>query len=466
MATTHGELRQNANKDGTSGSTGLGSREEPKEPGNSTRSEAAGSLQVVNNRDYTVVTIHDTPQPLDAFSPLRGVSSNSRADELRTARTDLNVTTHSIPPTTGTMMRGTSGGEEERKTTSGAEKKKTSRYAQVKCNKCSKLGHIKKHCKSGAKPANGGTRQKQKETLIKEDLQREEEHRAGAEDAKREAKIDPVHESAPHSSKKPEDNRDDHYSSLATSLTNVAEETKQLEAVLSRCSSINPESLSPISAFLFWLWKVLALVLFGTFLQILVLGWWTLICVIAQSPLFGYTIYSLWRDCKEKGNFYEFYLRSMQLDSNYVKVECPVVATDYDTLVYKTNLRVDTHSLKDAELKPYLHQVSIWRPNSRHWILNLVAPAFFRKAPEMMVISATLLKQQICDIDVFYDADQLVLKSQMQALRNQRVYISSHDVAQYGDIHGNTAFIAALHNERINSKKRGLLDFLRSPARA
>lgn len=409
------------------------------------------------NLDWIAITIQPpAATPVDAPT---AAAVPTPSNPLRVATENLNVTSHQIPPTGGSQMRRNSGKKKKNGT-----KESGSPSRSVKCRRCGQIGHIKKHCKAGSSADRGGTRTGKKKKLIDEALKAEAEQAAGAQDAAQEQAAD-ARESVQPSSEEPEPGLPAHYSSLSSSVQNLQAERLQLDRVLYRSSHTAVKD-TPFDAFQFWAIRFGLLYLIAVFAQIQVLGWWSFICFFSQAPLVYMSIHALWRDCVEKRWFYMGYLTANQIYANRVVVKGHVPSTFDEGPTTSTELRVDNHALKDAELKPYLHEVELWRANNKHWFLNLYAPEFFTLKPERLVISSTLLKHLIADIDVFYDTKQLLLKSQMQCLRNQRVAISAEDIAHYGDVYGNTALIATFHNERVNSTKRRTLDFLRSPARA
>lgn len=409
------------------------------------------------NLDWIAITIQPPVSPVDA--PTTGPAPTP-SNPLRVATENLNATSHQSPPTGGNSARRKRNSRKKKNGTN----ENASHYQSVKCRRCGQIGHIKKHCKAGSSADSGGTRTGKKKALIDEAVKAEAEQAAGAQDAAQEAAADAA-ESVQPSSEEPECSLPEHYSSLSSSLQNLQAERLQLDRVLYR-SSHTVVNDTPLDAFQFWAVRFGTLYFIAVLVQLMVLGWWAFICLFSQAPLVYMSCYALWRECVEKKWFYVGYLLANQVYADRVVVKEHVPSTFDEGPTTTTELRVDHHALKDAELKPYLHEVELWRANSNPWFVNLIAPEFFTLKPERLVISGTLLKHLISDVDVFYDTKQLLLKSQMQCLRNQRVAISAEDIARHGDVYGNTALIATFHNERVNSKKRGILDFLRSPARS
>lgn len=429
------------------------------------RSENLGGIQIV---------IHHPESNSYASAVASSSEADSRAaervqalvpsDPLRTATDSLNSKSHQNPPTGGKSSKMEDS--KTRKKTNGKQKKsgkqnQGSHSSSVICNNCGQRGHIKKGCRSGPSPQLGTTRGEKASTLIAQSVKDHEEQVVGAEVVRQqEAQLD-AEESAPVSAGEPESTLPQHYSSLTSPLQNLQAERLQLERVLSRCSTTDGDK--PSDAFQFWIWKFGFLYLLSILVQFIILGHWTWLCILSQSPLVVLSVKALWLDCKEKRWLYEAYLSACQIYADRVIVQQEVPSTYDEGIKYKTELRVDSHALKDAELAPYLFQVSVYKANDKHWAFNLCFPEQFKIPAERMVISSTLLKHSLADVDFFNDTKQLLLRSQIQCLRNQRVGISAEDIAIHGDVYGNTALVATFHNEKTNSSKRRMMDFLRSP---
>lgn len=407
------------------------------------------------NHDLIQVIIHNPDVEETRTTRVDPVPSNP----LRLATDNLNAISPQIPPTGGNSKTRRMSGK--RTPTKSVGKEKDSRSRSVKCHKCGQIGHIKKHCKQGQPQRLGGTRGDKNATLIQDQLRVEAEQAAGAQDAQAEMQQD-AEESVALSSQEPKLVLPEHYSSLSSPLENLVEEKIYLERVLHRCSNVDLNT--PYDAFMFWFRR--ALTLFILFFLILC-SIYGRVPVSFGTPFLVYFFYYLMvmlhRNCVEKRYFYETYIAANQIGVRRIEVESAVISDFDHGIKYDTEIRAENHSLKDAELKPGLFEVKLYQPNNEHWILNHLFPTYFHKRPERMVVSSTLLKHQICDVDVYYDSKQLLLKSQMQSMRNQKVAISTDDLARYGDIYGNTALLAAIHNEATNKKKRAVLDFLHSP---
>lgn len=417
------------------------------------------------NLDWVAITIQpadsSTVAPVPAVLPVP-------SDPLRTATNNLNSLTHQLPPTGGNSERRKTSGRMKTPKTNGKKSpngETSSHFTSVKCRKCGRIGHIKKHCKLGSKPGHGGTRGTKSESLIAESLKETAAQVAGAQDAALEQDQD-AQESAQPSSEEPVPKLPEHSSSLSSSQPDSQGEGLQLDRILARCADPRSRLNKPVDAFQFWALRFGSLYVLSVLIQFSIVGHWAWLCIFSQAPIIFFAFKALWLECKEKRWFYEAYIRACQIYADRIALRQDVPSSFDEGIQFGTELRVDNHSLKDAELRPYLKEVELWRANDKHWILNLCFPEYFTKEPSRLVVSTTLLKHLVSDIDVFYDTKQLLLKSQMQCLRNQRVAISASDVALYGDVYGNTALIASFHNERVNAHKRGILDFLRSPARA
>lgn len=416
------------------------------------------------NRDWVEITIRPPLPAVNSVPAQTQAVLPAPSNPLAVATDNLNVTSHQIPPTGGRSSEENQ--KNKRKKTSGSRKKTNgtkdsdSRTASIKCNNCGRIGHKKRHCKFGTKPGSGGTRGSKKKDLIEESLRDTAAQAAGAQDAAEEAAAD---ESVQPSSDAPEQKAPEHYSSLHSSLTDHEHEKFELQRITGRIFD-GPHKDSSMDAFFFWMWRFGLFYLLTILLEIIIAGWWALIVVFTQLPLALLLVEALRRNCIEKKWWYDRYILANQIYANRINVN-HMLLSQYDTdPIYSTEVRVDTHSLKKEELKPYLYHMSIYRANDKHWMFNAIAPAFFRLPPKPIIVSGTLLKHMICDVDFFNDPKQLLIKSQMQALRNQRVAIAASDIATYGDIYGDTALIAALHNEQRNLQKRRILDFPRSPA--
>jgi hypothetical protein len=397
-------------------------------------------------------------------------------DPLRSATDSLNIQVPPVnPPTGGTQKMRMSGRKSEatpKKMKSGKKNKTDSlkgdsRSHTVKCNHCGQLGHTKKWCKLGKKPGSGGTRSAKNKDLIEESLQRTVEQVAGVRDAQIEMASDPptgAPESVPPSSEEPKPGLPVHFSSLSSQQENRVEELLLFERALQRCSTTGFNT--PKDAFMFWGWRFGVILLFQLVFFFVLFGRKPMSFMVPFLGMLYYKLYYwLWRSCVEKKWFYEAYIQANQIGWRRVHVHS-TLESDYDNgIKYLTDLRVDNHALKDAELKPSLYRVSIYRSNDKHWLFNLFFPQFVQIPVQKMAVSYTLFKNQIADIDVYYDPKQLLLRSQMSCLRNQKVAISADDISKYGDIYGNTALLATLHNDEVNLHKRAVLDFLHPPAR-
>ncbi len=428
------------------------------------------------SENWIEVVIHN-PESDDVTRNIPGSPiSVVPVDPLRTATDSLNISVPPAnPPAGGTQKAKMSGRKSEttpNKMKNGKKNKKDSskadsRSATIKCNHCGQLGHTKKSCRRGKQPGSGGTRSGKNADLIKESLQKTAEQVAGVQDAVQEMASDPptaAVESAQPSSKEPEPELPVHSSSLSSPLDNQAEDLLLFERALQRCSSIG--SNSPRDAFVFWGWRLAALLIFQLVLFFILFGRRPMSFLVPFLAMCYYKLFVwLWRSCLEKKWFYESYIAANQVGCRRVQVSSSL-PSDYDEgKKYSTEQRVDNHALKEAELKPSLFKVSIYRANDKHWLLNLCFPSLVQIPVQKMAVSYTLFKNQISDIDVYYDPKQLLLRSQMSCLRNQKVAISADDISRYGDIYGNTALLATLHNDEVNLHKRAVLDFLHSPAR-
>lgn len=423
------------------------------------RPESLGGIEVVIHapQDNSYASAVSTTSADDSRRSAVPSQPPVPSDPLRSATDNLNV--HSPQPKTQT------GGKTSK--TSGQKTGKTnSRYSGVKCNHCGKIGHIKKHCKHFQKQSSGGTRSSKKEALINEQLQKEAEQAAGAQDAQREMEQDPpasdVEECVQSSSEEPSAKLPAHWSSLSSPLENEAEETCLLEAILNRTRTKIPDR--PNDAFMFWIPR----------LSIIIIAFQTLLAIafglrpmLFSLGFFLHLYYHLgkqvWRSCLEKKVFYETYIAILDSKNGSIHVEHPVWSDFDNGIQTSTELRTEQHSLKEAEIKPSLYSIKIVAPVGNWW-LSWIFPWLIRPSVTSMVISYSLLKKIVCDVDYFNDSDQLLLRGQMQTSREQKVAISADDLSRYGDIYGNSAFIASLHNEAVNSHKRAVRDFLRSPA--
>ncbi len=402
---------------------------------------------------------------------------------LRAANDSLNLASQETAPTPGKKSerdkkKKTQSAKPKKSTTATVFKKKTSpggktahssqntqspsqenSFRLIKCGLCGQPGHVKKRCKLSTRLGGGGTRQSRNAKLIEASLRETAARHVGALDchdlAPREVQ-DAAPESVTPSCAVPEEPTPRHYSSISSSADTSQEEDSQLESILNRICTTPPSNWT---VFCFWLKLFLIVLFFVDVPLVFVLGEWALIFIMTNMPLIFFFCWFAYCNL----GLHKLYDRmNIAPGIKYRMIGRAKCHTDEEQQYKKDELRVDSHSLKKAELKPHLYFVEMMRVPDQSFIWRVLFPeeVLIRR----VVISSTLLKQLISDVDFYYDPKQLVLRAQLQSSRNQRVYISSADLALYGDVYGETALLAGVHNDYLNRSKRRMLDFAQSPA--
>lgn len=452
MATTHGVSSKT-----TTTTTIINSQLTGATASGTTRQELRNSTQSVKSDSHVI----NIPQSfIDIREPQTSLNAMAHS---QTSSSSTNGTMSQTPPMRTQRAQPVSGCNSRSNSTKTQSNKKSKPRSgkTVICKHCEKPGHTKKACydlhPELKNSRSGSTRQFSRAKSVSDSVEEAKDAHVGAETVRKmeEAEDRAEAESVPPSVEEPPA-LPTHCTAIGSPLPIHVYEEEALDAVLRRTC---PIKLHPRDAIAFYTRRFVAFGLFSILVQLIFLGFWSLFSIISTIVSLFLLFREIKMSCMKCGIFYCFWRDGVQGDqvgAHKVKREL-----EHDGPEYSQDLRIENHSLKASVFKGDYYTVKVFQPNNYgFWINALFKP--HNRASEL-VISNTLLGQLISDNEVFNDNKQLILSAEMKAKRNQRVYMSTVDVKKYGDIHGNTALVAAMHNIMVNQKKKVVLDFQPSP---